>query len=93
MVSTLSPKKDIWNRYGIIRDRRKQREGAAMKSKAKRNHNRPASFREKCRNAFGGALKGLADINAAEKENVAASFDLDKRSVERRSMLWKRTEP
>ncbi len=55
-----------------------------MKSKAKRNHNRPASFREKCRNAFGGALKGLADINAAEKENVAASFDLDKRSVERR---------
>ena len=55
-----------------------------MKSKAKRNNNRPASFREKCRNAFGGALKGLADINAAEKENVAASFDLDKRSVERR---------
>lgn len=36
-----------------------------MKSKAKRNNNRPASFREKCRNAFGGALKGLADINAA----------------------------
>lgn len=55
-----------------------------MKSKAKRNNNRPASFREKCRNAFAGALKGLANINAAEKENVAASFDLDKRSVERR---------
>lgn len=55
-----------------------------MKSKAKRNHNRPASFREKCRNAFDGAIKGLANINAAEKENVAASFDLDKRSVERR---------
>ena len=70
--------------YGIIGDRRKQREGAAMKSKAKRNNNRPASFREKCRNAFAGALKGLANINAAEKENVAASFDLDKRSVERR---------
>ena len=52
-----------------------------MKSKAKRNNNRPASFREKCRNAFGGALKGLADINAAEKENVAASFDLDKRGA------------
>lgn len=55
-----------------------------MKSKAKRNNNRPASFREKCRNAFAGAIKGLANINAAEKENVAASFDLDKRSVERR---------
>lgn len=55
-----------------------------MKSKAKRNNNRPASFREKCRSAFAGAIKGLANINAAEKENVAASFDLDKRSVERR---------
>ena len=52
-----------------------------MKSKAKRNNNRPASFREKCRNAFAGAIKGLANINAAEKENVAASFDLYKRSV------------
>lgn len=34
-----------------------------MKSKAKRNNNRPTSFREKCRNAFAGALKGLANIN------------------------------
>ena len=64
-----------------------------MKSKAKRNNNRPASFREKCRNAFAGAIKGLANINAAEKENVAASFDLDKRSVERRIDAWRRTVP
>lgn len=55
-----------------------------MKSKAKRNNNRPVSFQEKCRNAFGGALKGLAGVNAAKKEDMIASFDLDKRSVERR---------
>lgn len=55
-----------------------------MKSKAKRNNNRPATFREKCRNAFSGAVKGLAGVNAGKKEDVIASFDLDKRSVERR---------
>lgn len=70
--------------YGIIRDKGKQREGAAMKSKAKRNNNRPASFREKCRNAFSGAVKGLAGVKAGKKEDVIASFDLDKLSVERR---------
>ena len=55
-----------------------------MKSKGKRNNNRPATFREKSRNAFAGALKGLAGVNSAKKEDVIASFDLDKRSVERR---------
>lgn len=55
-----------------------------MKSKAKRNNNRPATFREKSRNAFGGAVKGLAGVKAGKKEDVIASFDLDKLSVERR---------
>lgn len=55
-----------------------------MKSKTKRNNNRPATFREKSRNAFSGAVKGLAGVKAGKKEDVIASFDLDKLSVERR---------
>ena len=55
-----------------------------MKSKAKRNNNRTATFREKSRNAFSGAVKGLAGVKAGKKEDVIASFDLDKLSVERR---------
>ena len=55
-----------------------------MKSKAKRNNNRPASFREKCRNAFAGAIKGLASFLSGGHRSIGMySCHVSERTGER----------
>ena len=65
-----------------------------MKSKAKvKKKNAPATFREKCRRAFQHSLKCFDGAQNGNLEEIVASFDLDKKSIDRRIDALEKSRP
>ena len=65
-----------------------------MKSKVKvKKKNAPATFREKCRRAFQHSLKCFDGAQNGNLEEIVASFDLDKKSIDRRIDALEKSRP
>ena len=56
-------------------------------------NNEHAGFREKCRRAFQHSLKCFDGAQNGNLEEIVASFDLDKKSIDRRIDALEKSRP